>query len=161
MWRAAAMTANAAARLAHVTASPTRALALALVRTASAAPGLRTLGTTTANAAPAADEQLLAMVLRSSKWTQAGPSAPLAKVYEFKDAKSRDTFLARARDLQLRSGIAFALTTQGDLAAVVQARAAAPGGGAVAQGPVSQDELELALAVDEVAAELQLGGRWN
>ncbi len=108
-----------------------------------------------------ADAGALRMLTSFGKWAAPGDDAGrtagvLVKTYEFRDARTAGRFVAQARDAFAAAGArapAVALSHDGGARVV-----AAVGAGAAA---VSQAHVDAAMAADDVAAELQLGGRWN
>jgi hypothetical protein len=87
-----------------------------------------------------------ALLVAHSQWTETGADSPLRKVFDFRDARAATTFTARVADLALRLRVDIPVVVDGDVARRVTAA----------------DE-SLALGVDDVAAELQLGGngKWS
>ena len=90
-----------------------------------------------------------AALLAHAQW-QTG-SGSLRKRFVFRDAQALRTFGMRAADVLLAAGRGGSPLT-----------AAPPGSGAAeCVVELARGEVALAMRLDEVAAELQLGGRWN
>lgn len=138
-----------------------RRLPAAALAAARASGPRRALATATAvaRAPPAhhdAPAPFLLEVLRLAQWGWGGPRGELAKTFEFRDARTAARFRDQALDLAAKIPDApLALAVEG--AAV---RVALPLGGGPGADPTGR-EVAVAQAVDDVGAELQLGGRWN
>ncbi len=104
-----------------------------------------------------ADESTLAM-LRHAQWAGGGGGSrgpPLHKVFQLRDARAAGVFTARLKDLQLQAGEArlpFEVRGEGAAAVRVATRRGA------AHAPLRRADVEAALAVDTLAAEMQLAG---
>ena len=96
--------------------------------------------------AQSSNAQHRALLVAHSHWTETSAESPLLKRFEFRDARSASTFTARVADLSLRLRVNIPVIVDGDAARCVTAA----------------DE-SLALGIDDVAAELQLGGnaKWS
>jgi hypothetical protein len=91
-----------------------------------------------------ADEDGLAAMLKHTKWEVAPQT--LTKDFVFKDARTLETFKLRLADLVRKR-------CEGDPVVAME--------GSALSVALKRDEVGLAMGVDELAAELQLGGRWN
>ena len=115
-----------------------------------------------------ADAFVLDMLLKNCKWREGdGPAASsssrLRKAFELRDVPTAARFELQARDLCLRleregAGAAPLAVTRAPDSAVVELCVARPPGSDLT---LTQREVEVALAADDVAAALQLGGKWN
>jgi hypothetical protein len=116
----------------------------------------------------AADEGTLRMMTSYSKWRVAA-SGHLQKEYEFRDVRTAERFIAQAADALLPYHLPAPLpmARAGPASPVLALTIDVDGGKGAPQaagGPprvITQRELDVALVVDDVAAELQLAGRWN
>ena len=98
-------------------------------------------------AMPAAEESSEMALLRHSKWGVT-KGRGLRKLFEFRDARALDTFLLRLADLRGQKEAGVAVTKAAPSHSVTITLA-------------SLEAVAMAMAIDDCAAELQLGGKWN
>lgn len=90
-----------------------------------------------------------------AKWTWAGTNE-LSKTYEFRDPQTATRFRNQVMDLSLKvNDTPFSLVVDKSSANV-----ALPLSGGVGSAPTDR-EVNVAQALDDIGAELQLGGKWN
>lgn len=115
------------------------------------------LSTSTSSPA-AADPFMLSMLTSRAKWST-NEQGKLTKQFEFRDERTANRFLDQYKDVLLRTSATLPFERAGSAVRVTISSSAGPGTSSTSA--ISQPELQLAMAADDVAAELQLGGRWN
>lgn len=160
MWRAVVASRRVGSRVGARAAAP-RAARAPLQFFSSSSPAPEPEAHHPASPTAPADPDVVSMLMSAAHWKR-GADGLLTKAYEFRDGKTADRFFAQATDLLVKmQSNPNQLAIDGKVVTLI---VAAISKGAAQKGfsrqPL-QGEIDVALAVDDVAAELQLGGRWN